>query len=114
MAIISSIVFTKKDLTGNNWVETWLLWEFTQAGYTPGGENINLTPYFSRVEMAQAQSVSGAIEFTARHNAADLPGNAGSGRVQLMRVVSGAGNFIEVVSGAAVSGARAYIHALGY
>ncbi len=99
MAVISAIVFTKRDIAGNNWVEAWILWEHTQAGYTPSGENINLTPYFTRVEMAMARPASGALNYSPVPTGGDWPGNAGSGRMSLFYAASG----VIVASGVGIS-----------
>ena len=82
-AIISSIVFTEKDDRGNPWTKAYLLWEFRDTGYSPGGENINLTALFRRVEHIEMFPSSGVLEYQPRPNYGDFPANAGSGRVQL-------------------------------
>jgi hypothetical protein len=88
-SIISSLVFTRKDDRGNPITEAYLLWEFRDANYTPGGENINLTSLFRRVEHIAMWPASGALEYNPRPNYGDFPANAGSGRVQLWYSASG-------------------------
>ena len=91
MPIISSIVFTKKDISGNQWVEAHILFEFRNA-YVPGGEAVDLTPFFQRVELPVGgpNIASGqASGYLPRVNAADIPGNPGSSRIQLFYGASG-------------------------
>ena len=97
--IISSLLFAKEDINGNPFTDGYLLVEYRDAGYTPGGENLNLTSYFRRVEHIETFPASGALEYQPRVNYADLPGNAGSGRLQLWYSGSGVLN----ISGIAIT-----------
>lgn len=125
--VISSLVFTKKDIAGNSFVEGYFLVEFRDAGYTPGGEAMDLSSFMRRAEFVQATPASGALDYEARPSYTDYPGNAGSGRVTLhylrsslgISIISGTVNIApaqlraELLSGVAVSGARAIVHAIG-
>ena len=159
--LISPIVLTRRDVQGNEWVDVYSIYEYRDAGISPGGEAIDLTPYMRRVENIHAQPISGILIYEPRPNATDFPGNAGSGRMELWSLGSGivtlnisglqiqilSGNisnlsglgglpggatiasgrigvtgsgafnasiqFTQILSGTAVSGARAYIHAFG-
>lgn len=99
--IISSLLFTKLDINGNRWVDGYLLVEYRDAGYSPGGENIDLTSRFRRVEHIEAFPASGVLDYNPRANYGDLPGNAGSGRLQLF--YGGSGNININISGLPVS-----------
>lgn len=155
--LISPITFTKRDVAGNAFVEVLSIFEYTSAGILPVGESIDLSNYMRRVEMIQAQPISGVFLYEARPNATDFPGNAGSGRMELYyggsstininisglpvsilsgtlvsfssglshggsgRLAFGGSGFmnaglanVQVLSGTAVSGTRAYIRAFGY
>ena len=155
--LISPIVRTTRDDAGNPFVEVYSIFEYTNAGISPGGESIDLSPYMRRAENIIAQPISGVLLYQPRPNVTDFPGNAGSGRMELYYVGSGivtlnisglpiqilsgsivslasgmnnAGSgrigltgsgafnagidFIQVLSGTAVSGTRAYIRAFGY
>ena len=128
MAVISSIVFTKEDIAGNMWTEGYFLYDFASSGYPADGENMDLSNFFRRIEFVQAETVSGALDYLVRANAADFPGDGGSGRLIISEVVIASGHRIvtsgvtplmsglvsEIASGVAVSGMRAYVHALGY
>lgn len=155
--LISPIVLTRRDIAGNAFVEVYSIFEYRDAGILPTGESIDLSSYMRRVEMIQAQPISGALLHEPRPNASDFPGNAGSGRMELYSLGSGTVTLnisgvainilsghpfivsgrigsmsglinvtgsgfvnagvmqrVTVLSGTAVSGTRAYIHAFGY
>ena len=97
-SIISAQVYTLVDQAGNPHTEAWLIWEFRDTTYSAGGENIDLTPYFRRVEQIVANPVSGALNYVPKPNDSDIPGVAGSSRIQLWApTVSGAG--VSIASG---------------
>jgi hypothetical protein len=123
--LISPIVRTQRDIAGNEYTDVYSIFEYTSAGILPTGESIDLSPYMRRVELVTAQPISGALLHLPRPIATDFPGNAGSGRMGLFYIGSGAitvSGFINagvltqtpLLSGVAVSGTRAYIHAFGY
>ena len=154
--LISPIVFTRRDIAGNQYAEVLAIYEYRDAGLQPTGEAIDLSAYMRRVEMIQAQPISGAFLYDPRPNATDFPGNAGSGRMELyyggsstillnisgagvqitsgqtfavsgvlrlisgLLVLGGSGALaaglasVQILSGTAVSGTRAYIRAFGY
>mgnify|MGYP001582526345 CR=1 FL=1 len=118
MPVISAILHTTLDVAGNPRQEGWFLVEFANASYQPGGEVLSLANYFRRVETMQAEMASGAIYSLVKPNEADYPGNPASGRLELWRLNSGgsgvASNYLQAVSGLAVSGVRARLHVLGY
>jgi len=111
MAIISADVFSIRDISGNVRTEAWILFEFDDAEYNTGGEIIDLSPYFRRVEHVLANPLSGAFDYVPRINAGDFPAggaNLGSGRLELLGVgsssvtVNTSGVGVEVVSGTQV------------
>ena len=157
--VISSVLFTKKDVAGNPWTEAWAVIEFRDANYSPGGENLALANEFSRIEYILVTPLSGNNNYRPETNMGDYPTNGGSGRLQLYYMASGSvalnvsglpiqilsgttltlasgntasgpfsgrigiaasGNLavgllpVEILSGTAVSGTRALIHALGH
>mgnify|MGYP001596690385 FL=1 len=87
--LISPLVFTKRDIAGNAFTEVLAIFEYTSAGILPTGESIDLSNFMRRVEMIQAQAISGALLNDPRPNATDFPGNAGSGRMELYTLGSG-------------------------
>ncbi len=81
--VVSSTVFTEKDISGNPHVRGYFLIEFRDATYAAGGESLDLSPYMQRVEyVTQPMIASGAVAVEMRANLPDYPGNAGSGRIQ--------------------------------
>ena len=87
--LISPIVFTKRDIAGNQFTEVLSIYEYRDAGLQPGGEAIDLSAYMRRVENIHAQAISGVLLNDPRPNATDFPGNAGSGRMELYTLGSG-------------------------
>lgn len=81
--VVSSLIFTRKDIAGNPHVEGYFLVEFRDARYTPGGESVDLSAYMRRIEFVQTQPVSGILDYEPRPSMTDYPGNAGSGRMTL-------------------------------
>ena len=114
--LISPIVFTRKDDAGNPSVEVLAIFEYRDAGLQPGGESIDLSNYMRRVEMVQAQAISGALLNEPRPNATDFPGNAGSGRMELYTLGSGLVNVnisglpVTILSGTILSFASGVMH----
>jgi len=117
MAVISADVFQVRDVRGNVRTEAWILFEYTGSSYSAGGEIIDLSPYFRRVEHVHATITSGEIEYIPEANAGDFPAAGlatASGRMQL-RWSGGSGlEMLEINDAVAVSGARALVHVLGY
>ena len=112
--VISATVRTFRDVQGNSQIQGNFLIEFRDATYFAGlGENIDLSPYMQRVEYVTAQPaqlLSAAVRYFPQPNYTAYPVLAGSGNIQLFHAVSG---LLEVVSGNAVSGARAVLTVWG-
>lgn len=103
--IISARIHTLKDEAGNPLTLGWLLVEFRDAGYLPGGEVLDLSTRFRRVEEVLLNPASGALNYWPVVNQADFPGDPRSGRLQLHYIGSAAvtvntsGQNITVTSG---------------
>lgn len=114
--IISSILFAKEDIQGNRYTDGYLLYEFRDTGYSPGGEIMDLTNFFTRLEHIEAFPASGALEYNPRVNQGDFPTNAGSGRVQAWYFGSGLLNLnisgipVSILSGTILSFASGVMH----
>lgn len=114
--IVSSILFAKQDIQGNRYTDGYLLVEFRDTGYMPGGEVIDLTANFNRIEHIEAFPASGALEYNPRVNQGDFPANAGSGRVQAWYLGSGVLNLnisglpVSILSGTILSFASGIMH----
>ena len=116
--VVSGVTFTRRDVNGNRWVETWATVEFRDplSGYRPGGESFDFTVSggagMRRIERLLVTPVSGVLnpQYIAQANFADFPGNAGSGRLTVHALLSGA---VDIISGISVSGIRANVIILG-
>lgn len=71
--VVSSLTFVKVSTGGTPVTEGYFLIEYRAAGYRPGGEFVDLSPYFRNIQMAITQPVSGALMHVARPNGADFP-----------------------------------------
>lgn len=103
--IISARIHTLRDEAGNPLIQGWLLLEFRDAGYAPGGEVFDLSSRFRRIEEVMVDMASGALNYLPQVNQGDYPGDPRSGRLQLWYIGSGAvtvntsGQGIDVLSG---------------
>lgn len=115
--VLSNYSYTVLTETGEPRVQAWLLIEFRAASYQPGGEFVDLTPYFRKAVAGVFGPVSGAIQDKIfQMNDSDLSGAAGlvSARIQIFRPAGSGAVPGEQLSGIAVSGARTFAHIMGY
>lgn len=116
--VVSGIIFTRRDVQGQRYVEAWATVEFRDplSGYRPGGESFDFTVSggagMRRIERLMVTPVSGVLNpaYQVQPQYADFPGNAGSGRLTIHALLSGA---VDIISGISVSGVRANVHILG-
>jgi len=112
-SVISSLVNTFLDRSGNPQTTGSFLLEFTSAGIPAGGEVFDLSSYFRRIEYAHVTPASGALVYLPSVQGVDWPGSPLSGRITLYR--SGGSGLVlsEVASGLAVSGTRCWAYIVG-
>lgn len=101
-AVISSLVYTVKDLQGNNRVEGWILCEFREQ-YLPGGVAIDLRSSFRYINTWEATPASGAVYVLPVAADDSYPGaNTQSGRVVVWGLASNAFSVV-VLSGTVIA-----------